>query len=337
MNEVLSVAGATGNRNETSNHQGTGVETYTRADSGVGSDGLPSPSSTTPMPSLLPVGFTQATVEVNGVAIHYVMGGQGEPLVLVHGWPQTWYEWHRLMPALAEQYTVIVPDLRGAGQSAKPAPTLGYDAYTLAEDLHQLVGHLGFKSIRLVGNDIGLMVAYAYAATYPTEVYRLGLFDGPLLGVGPQSPPRPGIWHLGFHMTPELPEMLRAGREHDYITYFFTHFAHNKNAFTTAEVDEFVRAYSAPGAMSAGFEWYRAFPTTAARNQASAQTKLTMPVLALGGQYSAGLTIMATVQAVADDVRGGSVPDAGHWLAEENPAYLLNQFTNFLWTLTFAL
>ncbi|MBO0933855.1 alpha/beta fold hydrolase [Fibrella aquatilis] len=281
-------------------------------------------------PSLLPAGFTEATVAVNGIRIHYVLGGQGEPLVLVHGWPQTWYAWHRLMPALAAHYTVIVPDLRGAGLSDKPAPAMGYDAYTLADDLHQLVQQLGFSSIRLVGHDIGAMVAYAYAATHPTEVYRLGLFDGPLLGVGPQLPPRPGIWHPGFHMTPALPELLTAGRERDYLTYFFTHFAYDKTAFSTAEVDEFVRAYSAPGAMSAGFEWYRAFPATAARNQVSAQTKLAMPVLALGGQHSAGPTIVATVQAVADDVRGGSVPNAGHWLAEENPAYLLDQLIAFL-------
>lgn len=281
-------------------------------------------------PAALPAGFTQALAEVNGVQIHYVLGGTGEPLVLLHGWPQTWYEWHRLMPALAAHYTVIAPDMRGAGNSAKPAPAAGYDAYTLAEDVHQLVQQLGFSRIRLVAHDLGVMVAYAYAATHPAEVYRLGLLDGPLLGVGPPAPPRPGIWHPGFHATPALPEALTVGREREYLTYFFTHFAHNKTAFTAAEVDEFVRAYSAPGAMSAGFEWYRAFPVSAARNQVSAQTKLLMPVLALGGQYSAGPAIVAAVQAVADDVCGGSVPDAGHWLAEENPDYLLAQLIAFL-------
>lgn len=329
----MSKTGATGKRSKTNSSPSPDGET--RTNSNQGGDPSASPASPTTAAtglalSLLPAGFTEADTEVNGVSIHYVMGGHGEPLVLLHGWPQTWYEWHRLMPALAEQYTVIVPDLRGAGRSAKPAPAAGYDAYTLAEDLHRLVHQLSFTRIRLVGHDIGLLVAYAYAAMYPPEVYRLGLFDGPLLGVGPQAPPRPGIWHPGFHMTPELPEMLTAGRERDYITYFFTHFAHDKNAFTPAEVDEFVRAYSAPGAMKAGFEWYRAFPITATRNQVSAQTKLTMPVLALGGQYSAGPTIVAMVQAIADDVRGGSVPDAGHWLAEENPAYLLDQLTAFL-------
>lgn len=289
-------------------------------------------ASPAPLPPLapLPKGFTEATAEVNGVQIHYVTGGTGEPLVLLHGWPQTWYAWHRLLPALAAHYTVIAPDLRGAGASSKPEPAAGYDAYTLAEDVHQLVQQLGRPSIRLVGHDLGVMVAYAYAATHPTEVVRLGLLDGPLPGVGPAAPPRPGIWHPGFHATPELPELLTAGRERAYLTYFFTTFAHRKTAFTPAEVDEFVRAYSAPGAMRAGFEQYRAFPVTAARNQASAQVKLPMPVLALGGQYSAGPAIVATVQQVADHVRGGSVPEAGHWLAEENPDYLLAQLLAFL-------
>lgn len=281
-------------------------------------------------PAALPAGFTEATVEVNGVRIHYVQGGTGEPLVLLHGWPQTWFEWHRLLPALAAHYTVIAPDIRGAGASSKPEPSAGYDAYTLAEDVYQLVQQLGLPPIRLVGHDLGVMVAYAYAATHPTEVVRLGLLDGPLPGVGPSAPPRPGIWHPGFHATSDLPELLTAGKEREYLTYFFTTFAHNKTAFLPAEVDEFVRAYSAPGAMRAGFEQYRAFPVTAARNQASAQTKLPMPVLALAGQYSAGPVIVATVRQLADDVRGGSVPDAGHWLAEENPAYLLAQLLTFL-------
>lgn len=286
---------------------------------------------TTSLAAPLPAGFTEATVAVNGVDIHYVLGGRGAPLVLLHGWPQTWYEWHRLLPALAEHYTVLAPDLRGAGSSSKPAPAAGYDAATMAQDIYQLVQHLGLAPIRLVGHDIGVMVAYAYAAAHPAEVTRLGLFDGPLLGVG-STPPvgRPGIWHPGFHATPELPEMLTAGRERAYLTYFFTHFAYRKDAFTAAEVDEFVRAYSAPGAMSAGFEWYRAFPKTAAQNQVNSQTKLPMPVLALGGQHSAGPSIVATVQAIADNVQGGSVPDAGHWLAEENPEYLLSQLLAFL-------
>ena len=283
-----------------------------------------------PSHALLPPGFTEATAEVNGVQIHYVMGGTGAPLVLLHGWPQTWYAWHRLLPALAVHYTVIAPDVRGAGGSAKPEPAAGYDPYTLADDVHQLVQQLGLPPIRLVGHDLGVMVAYAYAASYPAQVVRLGLFDGPLPGIGPAAPPRPGIWHPGFHATRGLTEVLTAGKEREYLTYFFTTFAHHKTAFSPAEVDEFVRAYSAPGAMSAGFEPYRAFPVTAARNQASAQAKLPMPVLALGGQYSAGPAIVATARQIADDVRGGSVPDAGHWLVEENPDYLLAQLLAFL-------
>lgn len=283
----------------------------------------------------LPPGFTEATADANGVRIHYVLGGAGEPLVLLHGWPQTWYAWHRLLPALAARYTVVAPDTRGGGGSSRPAPRAGgeagaYDANTLAEDLHQLVRHLDLGPIRLVGHDLGVGVAYAYAAAHPGAVARLALLDGPLLGVGPAPAPRPGMWHPAFHATPHLPEALTAGREREYLQFFFTHFAHRKDAFTTAEGDEFARAYAAPGAMSAGFELYRALPTNAAQNAAHARTRLPMPVLALGGQYSAGPGVMAAAQAVADDVRGGVVPDAGHWLAEENPEYLLAELLAFL-------
>ena len=290
----------------------------------------PTPASP-PVP--LPAGFTEVTVAVNGVQIHYVTGGTGEPLVLLHGFPQTWYEWHRIMPQLAERYTVIAPDLRGVGGSSKPGPEAGYDTGTMAEDLHELVRHLGLERIRLVGHDIGLMVAYAYAATHPKEVHKLVLLDAPIPGIEPiWSRVNAQLWHFGFHQVPQLPELLLAGKEREYLTFFFTNFSgdHKTLKFTDAEVDEFVRAYAAPGAMGAGLESYRAFKTSAAQNQAHFRTKLPMPVLALGGAQGFGPQMVPMVQLVADNVQGGSIPDSGHWVAEENPDYLLAQLLAFL-------
>ncbi|MHC5897330.1 alpha/beta fold hydrolase [Nostoc sp.] len=284
-------------------------------------------------PSLLPGGFTSAVAEVNGVTIHYVIGGTGDPLVLVHGWPQTWYEWHGIMPPLAERFTVIAVDLRGAGGSSKPAPSAGYDARTMAEDIHQLIHQLGFNSIRILGHDIGLLVAYAYAAAYPTEVHKLVLLDGFLAGIEPmwsQFRADPRSWVFSLHETKELPEQLTAGKEREYLTWFYTNQAYRKGAFSEAEIDEYVRAYSAPGAMSASFEWFRAFKTDIEQNQASSRTKLTMPVLALGGEKLTGHIMVPMAQVVADDVRGGSVPECGHWMAEEKPDYLLDQLNDFL-------
>jgi pimeloyl-ACP methyl ester carboxylesterase len=132
-----------------------------------------------------PAGFRHANARVNGINLHYVTGGQGEPVVLLHGFPQTWYEWHRIMPQLGERYTVIAPDLRGGGLSDKPVPASGYDKKLLAEDIHQLVQQLGHSRVRLVGHDIGLMVAYAYASLYPGEVDQLVVLDAPLPGIEP--------------------------------------------------------------------------------------------------------------------------------------------------------
>ena len=284
---------------------------------------------TSELPAPPPPGFVSATAEVNGLALHYVRGGTGEPLVLLHGWPQTWYEWYPLLPALAEHYTVIAPDMRGFGASAKP-PT-GYDTGTLADDIHQLVRQLGFGRIRLVGHDIGLMVAYAYAAAHPQEVHRLVLLDAPIPGIEPWwSQVKTSLWHFGFHATPDLPEQVLAGKERAYLSFLFNAFAQRKAAFPAAAIDEFVRAYAAPGALGPSLGPYRAFDTSAAQNLLSACAKLPMPVLALGGQYTIGEHIVALVQTVAADVRGGSVPDAAHWLVEENPDYLLAQLVSFL-------
>jgi pimeloyl-ACP methyl ester carboxylesterase len=269
---------------------------------------------------------------VNGIQMHYVMGGQGDPVVLLHGWPETWYAWHKVMPALAQNYTVIAPDLRGLGDSSKP-PT-GYDGKTLAEDIHQLVTQLGFNTIFLVGHDIGTQVAYSYAAEHPTEVEKLAVMELTIPGFAP--PGRPPIWWAIFHQTPDVPEALVEGKEMMYLSWFLRGLAFNPAAITQEDINEYVSHYSAPGGMRAGFEHYRAFPQDAIQNQNYSKTKLTMPVLALGGAYLPVLggnitmpSIIYGMQQLAENVQGIRVPNSGHFIPEEQPQFLINQLSNF--------
>jgi pimeloyl-ACP methyl ester carboxylesterase len=268
--------------------------------------------------------FSHHTAAVNGIQMHYVIGGQGDPVVLLHGWPQTWYEWHKVMPALAKNYTVVAPDLRGLGDTSKPLT--GYDANTTAEDIYQLLSMLGLhQKIYLVGHDVGVLTAYSYAASHPNNVSKLVILDVPPL-------PPPGFedccWWFKFHQTSDIPEMLTAGKEREYLSWFYR-FAYNPEAITEADIDKYVASYSAPGGMRAGFEYYRAFPTTLEQNREHANVKLPMPVLALGGEYSFGNAALTSMKSLATDVRGGIIPFSGHWIAEERPEFLINQLLSF--------
>ncbi|MDQ1262508.1 MAG: hypothetical protein QG575_1689, partial [Euryarchaeota archaeon] len=228
--------------------------------------------------------FSHHTAKVNDVRLHYVIGGRGDPVLLLHGFAETWYMWRHIMPELAKYYTVIVPDMRGAGDSDKPI--IGYDKRTMATDVHQLVQQLGYQRIFLVGHDIGLMVAYAYAAAYPADVRRLVLLDAPIPGtkVFEEFVSSGSAWHFAFHSVRNLPESLVAGRERTYLTEgFYRALSYNPAAFTEADVDEYVRCYSSPGGMRAGFEYFRAFPDDSKQNKEYLKSKLSMPVLALGG------------------------------------------------------
>jgi pimeloyl-ACP methyl ester carboxylesterase len=271
-----------------------------------------------------------ATVN-NGTQIHYVMGGQGDPVVLLHGWPETWYAWRHVMPALAQNYTVIAPDLRGLGDSSKP-PT-GYDGKTVAEDIHQLVTQLGFNTIFLVGHDIGTWVAYPYAAENPTEVEKLVIMEVPPPGFWP--PPVPLPWWFSFHQTPDVPEALVQGKETEYLSWFYHNLAYNPAAITQEDINEYVSRYSAPGGMRAGFEYYRAFPEDAIQNQNYSQTELPMPVLALGAGYIPAFggisnpTAVLGMQQSAENVTGIIVPNSGHFIAEEQPQFVINQLSDF--------
>jgi pimeloyl-ACP methyl ester carboxylesterase len=268
--------------------------------------------------------FSHHMAEVNGVKLHFVKGGTGEPVVLLHGFPQTWYEWHRIMPALAERYTVIAPDLRGMGASSKP--TSGYDHQTVAEDIYQLVRSLGLEQVSIVGHDVGAPVGYAYAAAHPDDVCRLVMIEG-----APQTMEAgQGYWHMGFHAEPDIAESLIVGRERMYLSWFYRKFGYNQAAFTEADLDEYVRWYSAVGAMRSALQYYRYAQQDFAQNKESQQRKLTMPVLAIGGEHSLGSYVEAMMQDFASNIRGSVIKDCGHWIAEEQSEELTRQLLAFL-------
>ena len=276
--------------------------------------------------------FSHHMAAVNGIQLHYVIGGKGDPVVLLHGWPETWYAWRHVMPALAKNFTVIAPDLRGLGDSSKP-PT-GYDGKTVAEDIHQLVTQLGFESIFLVGHDIGTQVAYSYAAVHPSEVKRLAVMELTIPGFAPAG--RMPLWWVIFHQTPDVPEALVQGKEMTYLSWFYQNLAYNPAAITQEAINEYVSKYSAPGGMHAGFEHYRAMPQDAIQNQNYSKTKLTMPVLALGGGYIptfGGNITMPTViygmKILAQNVTGITVSNSGHFIPDEQPDVVVNLLNNF--------
>jgi pimeloyl-ACP methyl ester carboxylesterase len=275
------------------------------------------------------INFEHHSARVNDVTLHYVLAGQGEPVVLLHGWPQTWYEWRKIIPALAQRYTVIAPDMRGIGDSSKPLS--GYDKRTVADDIYQLVRKLGHEKIFLVGHDWGGPTAYAYAVAHPADVRKLVILD---VGIPGKSTERAfpfrsgGVWHMQFHNVRDLPEALVAGRERIYLTWFYRT-AYNPTAISEADIDEYVRCYSAPGAMRAGFEYYRAVFADAEHNKDGPDNKLKMPVLALGGERGFGAIAKRSMEQLADNVRGGVVEQCGHWIPEERPEYLSEQLLKF--------
>lgn len=276
--------------------------------------------------------FTQRTANVNGVRLHYVIGGRGEPVVLLHGWPQTWYEWHKIMPALASRYTVIAPDMRGFGTSDKPAS--GYEKTNVAEDIYQLVQQLGFKQVNLMGHDIGGMVSYAFAAQHPETVRHLVLTEFVMPGFGLEElmdVARGGLWHFGFHMQPKFPEMLTAGKEREYLTTIaYKGGAYNKNAITDADIDTYLRTYAAPGGMTGGFNHYRTLLEDGRKFRELAKRKLQMPVLVIVGEQSGiGNKLIGGVRQVADNVQNDEIRNSGHWLAEEQPEELTRQLFAF--------
>lgn len=276
--------------------------------------------------------FTHHIVEVNGVSIHYVTGGQGEPLLLVHGHPETWYAWRKVMPALAQHYTLIVPDMRGYGDSSKPET--GYEKHIVAEDLHQLLQSLNVQRYYVAAYDMGVPVAYALAAAHPEQAIRFVSMEGGIPNFGLEQAfdvAKGGEWHFGFFVTPEFPEMLIAGREREFLTTFAFRgkFVYQKDAFTDKDIAEYVRCNGTPDGMRAGFAYYRAFLADAQYNRETFKEKLKMPVLALGGDRSFGEIPFKGMQAVAENVRGVVISDCGHFIPEEQPAVLTQHMLDF--------
>jgi len=266
---------------------------------------------------------------VNGVRLHYLTAGQGDPIVLLHGYAETGHMWRPLIAQLGSTHTVIAPDLRGAGQASVPAD--GYTKAAMARDIHALVRKLGYESIRIVGHDIGLMVAYAYAAQYPSEVDRIALMDAFLPGVGDWTTVwlMRDLWH--FHFYGKTPLALVHGRERIYFEHFWNDFAANpKHSVPERDRKFYAKAYARPGGMRAGFEYFRAFEQDAKDFAAFAQTPLPMPMLVLTGEKASGEFLIQQGRLVAENVEGIVVRGSGHWLMEEAPGQVIPKLVEFL-------
>lgn len=266
---------------------------------------------------------------VNGVKLHYLFAGKGEPVMLLHGYAQNSRMWRPLMVELAKSRFVMAPDLRGFGQSSKPAD--GYYKKTMAQDVHALATSLGFKHAVVVGHDIGLMVAYAYAAQYPTEVDRIVLMDAFLPGVGDWK----NVWLLRdlwhFHFYGVTPLKLVTGRERIYFEHFWNDFAADpRHSVSEADRRFYARAYAQPGSMRAGFEVFRAFEQDAKDFEQFAQTKLTMPMLVLTGEKASGTFLIEQARLVDTNVNGVVIKGSGHWLMEEAPQQVIPQLVDFI-------
>ena len=276
-----------------------------------------------------PSGFTDRFARVNGVRLHYLLGGKGNPVVLLHGYAETGHMWRPIMPLLAQRHTVIVPDLRGAGGSAKPPA--GYDKKNMAVDIHDLTSSLGLDRVRIVGHDIGLMVAYAYAAQFPQAAERVVLMDAFLPGIGNWKNMwlLRDLWH--FHFYGDVPLALVKGRERIYLEHFWNDFAADrKRSVPEADRRVYAKAYAQSGAMRAGFEYFRNFERDAEDFARLGQAKLAMPVSVMSGEKSGGTFLIDQVKLVATDVRGQVIAGSGHWLMEEAPKTVIPALLDFL-------
>jgi pimeloyl-ACP methyl ester carboxylesterase len=280
----------------------------------------------------LPPGFTDTFadryVDVGGVSLHAVVGGHGRPLLLVHGWPQNWYAWRKVMPALAKNFQVIAVDQRGIGLSDKPPD--GYDTGSQANDMVKVMEALGHQRFAVLGTDTGMPISYALAADHPDRVERLAVSEAVIAGVTP-SPPLIGsaqandqYWHIPFNRLDGLNEQLVKGREDIYF-----------GAKLQGLPEDNIRYYvellrSDPNALRGSFGQYRAFDATIAQNQQRKARKLTLPVLAIGGEKGIGAGVGKTMELVADNVQSVVIPGSGHWVAEQAPEQELAALTTFL-------
>jgi pimeloyl-ACP methyl ester carboxylesterase len=277
--------------------------------------------------------FTSRYIEAGGLRQHVVTGGDGPPLLLLHGWPQTWYAWRLVMPALARDFTIIAPDQRGCGLSGGPED--GYDTGTLADDSAALMDALGHQRFAVVGHDTGMWIGYALAADHPGRVARLAVAETPLPGVSP-SPPlfasahlNNALWHFGFNRLAAVNDQLVTGREDVYFGWQFA--AKAARPLPGYAVRHYIATLAAsPEALHASFAIYRALDATIAQNQQRKTQRLTMPVLGIGGEHSLREQVAATMKLAAEDVQTLVIPGCGHHPAEETPEETLSALTEFL-------
>lgn len=281
--------------------------------------------------------FRHEFADVEGVGMHYVTGGSGPPLVLLHGWPQSWYAWRGIMPALAEHYTVYALDLPGLGDSEGVPPS--YDKATLARYVHGLVGDvLGLREINLVAHDLGAGVGFSYAAQYPAEVTRYAHLDYSLPGPGLSAAQfRTLSWHLAFHEQDRIPEAVVADDVREYLALFYPQVAYGgssfggtrtQSPFTDAQIDEYARTYGRPQVLTGGFELYRTLDEDERDNTAAAP--ITVPTMLMTAEGTLASIRTQTAPRMANIVRAVEVPGAGHWLAEENPEFVTAELLAFL-------
>jgi pimeloyl-ACP methyl ester carboxylesterase len=269
------------------------------------------------------------TAQVDGSKLHYLTAGHGPALLLLHGYAETSLMWRPIIPALAERFTVIAPDLPGIGDSDIPSD--GLDMKSAAIRIHDLVKSLGIQKAEVVGHDIGLMVAYAYAAQFPAEVTKLVLMDAFLPGVEGWEAVynNPHIWHFRFNGP--TPEALVQGRERTYFDYFWNDFAADKtHSIPEAARQAYAAAYARPGRMHAGWAYFVSFLQAAKDFAQLSQTKLTMPVLSIGGDKANGVALGQQVKLVATDATVIVLKNTGHWMLEENPKETTEALEKFL-------
>jgi pimeloyl-ACP methyl ester carboxylesterase len=271
--------------------------------------------------------------DVDAVRLHYTVTGEGEPVLLVHGFPQTGYQWRHIMAAMADRYRLVAPDYRGAGASTRPVD--GYDKVTMASDLHALMrAEVGDRPYTVVGHDLGAMVAFAAAATFPDSVSRLVLLDAPVPGTvaWDRLLGNPRVWHVAFHGARDVAEALVRGRERLYLEQFFDARCHDRDAITPEDFEVYLRAYRAPGAMRAAFEAYRALPEDAEVNRRFlAGSRLAQPTLIIAGSHSnSGPLLAEMADEIATDTQFVQLDRCGHWVAEEHPIRLVDELHRFI-------
>jgi len=273
--------------------------------------------------------FVPRDAAIDGGTIHYKMGGSGPTVILLHGFAETSRMWDPILPVLGEKFTVIAPDLPGIGDSSIPSGEMGMKKAAI--EIHDLARSLGIRKARVVGHDIGLMVAYAYAAQFPSEVEKLVVMDAFLPGVEGWEPiyNSPNYWHFRFNGP--TPEALVKGRENIYFAYFWNDLAADKeHSIPEADRKAYLGAYSRPGRMHAAWEYFVSWPQAAKDFAEMSRTKLTMPVLSMGGDKSLGEALAAQMKLVATDVTVVIIKNSGHWILEEQPKQTTDALVNFL-------